>query len=76
MEFLRLHECPALVFPIPPACDLAPTAAVMVPEEFLPRARHVWAHAEVLTDLTDGELEYLATGKLPGAAAEAPQDDA
>jgi hypothetical protein len=74
-EYLRLHDCPALVFPIPPSCDLAPTAAVMVPAEFLHRARHLWAHADTLGNLTDGELEYLATGQLPGAAAEAHRHD-
>jgi len=74
-EYLRLHDCPALVFPIPPSCDLTPTAGVMVPEEFLRRAGHLWSHADTLGGLSDGELEYLATGKLPGAAAEARQQD-
>jgi hypothetical protein len=75
--YLRLHDCPALVFPVPASCELTPTAEVMVPQEFLHRARHLWAHANTLGDLSDGELEYLATGKLPGAAAEAhEQDDA
>ena len=69
--YLELHDCPAVVFPLSPGCDLAPAALVLVPTEFLDRARHIWAHGDTLGDLTDGELEYLATGKLPGAAADA-----
>jgi hypothetical protein len=41
-------------------------AEVRVPAEFMQRARHLWRRADVLGDLTDGELEYLATGRLPG----------
>jgi hypothetical protein len=66
--YLNLQDCPALVFPVPPGVDFAPTAEVRVPAEFLPRARHIWAHADTTGDLSEGELEYLATGKLPGAA--------
>jgi hypothetical protein len=73
-EYLRLHDCPALVFPLSANFDLAPTAEVRVPAQFVDRARHIWSHAERFGDLTDGELEYLATGKLPGEAHE--QDDA
>jgi len=73
-EYLRLHDCPALVFPVPPSFDLAPTAEVRVPAQFLHRARHIWARADTFGDLTDGELEYLATGKLPGASRQ--HDDA
>jgi hypothetical protein len=40
-----------------------------------PRARHIWARADTLSDLTDGELEYLATGKLPGASPDPQQQD-
>jgi hypothetical protein len=29
--------------------------------------------ADTLADLTDGELEYLATGKLPGASPDSQQ---
>lgn len=74
--YLRLHDCPALVFPVPASCELTPTAAVMVPGEFLPRARHVWAHAGTLGGLTDAELIYLATGELPGATEARQHDDA
>jgi hypothetical protein len=74
-EYLRLHDCPAIVVPVPPSLDLAPTAEVRVPAEFLRRAHHIWAAADTLGDLTDGELEYLATGKLPGTAAESHQQD-
>ena len=74
--YLELHDCPAFVFPLSPSCDLAPAAVVLVPREFLEHARHIWTHTDILGDLTDGELEYLATGKLPGAAAaDAHQQD-
>jgi hypothetical protein len=74
-EYLRLHDCPALVFPVPASCDLMPTAEVRVPAEFLLRARHIWSRADTLADLSEGELEYLATGKLPGASPEPQQQD-
>jgi hypothetical protein len=41
-------------------------AEVRVPAEFLQRAHHIWSRADILGDLTQGELEYLATGRLPG----------
>jgi hypothetical protein len=69
-HYLRLHHCPALVFVAPPSFDLVPTARVLVTAEFLRRAQHIWALADTLAELTDGELEYLATGKLPGTADE------
>jgi hypothetical protein len=72
-HYLRLHNCPAVVVPVPPSFVLAPTAEVRVPAEFLRRANHIWAAADTLGGLTDGELEYLATGELPGAASELPQ---
>ncbi len=76
-HYLRLYDCPALVFPGAPGFDLGPTARVLVPAEFLRRARHLWAHADTLGDLTEGELEYLATGQLPGAPVDPDsQDDA
>jgi hypothetical protein len=68
-EYLWLRECPAIAFPIPPSFELGPTAGVGVPSEFLHRARWFWRLADV-EDLTDAELEYLATGKLPGSALE------
>jgi len=73
--YLELHDCPAFVLPLPPRCDLVPPVLVLVPGEFLHRARHIWAHADTFGDLSDGELEYLATGKLPGAAPEAHQQE-
>src|SRR5215467_2469462 len=76
VEYLRLHDCPALIFPLPPSCDLAPTAEVRVPAEFLHRARHIWRHAGTCADLSEAELEYLATGELPGAAERRRHDDA
>src|ERR1700747_924129 len=76
VEYLRLYDCPALIFPVPPSCDLAPTAEVRVPAEYLHRARHIWGRAGTGADPTDGELEYLATGELPGAAEPRRHDDA
>jgi hypothetical protein len=52
-----------------------PTAEVRVPAEFLLRAWHIWSRADTLADLTERELEYLATGKLPGASPEPQQQD-
>jgi hypothetical protein len=74
-HYLRLHDCAALVVPVPPSFQLAPTAEVRVPAEFLRRAHHIWAAADTLGGLTDGELEYLATGKLPGASPDPQQQD-
>ena len=74
-HYLRLHDCPALVVPVAPSFQLSPTAEVRVPAEFLRRAHHIWAAADTLGGLTDGELEYLATGKLPGAESESHQHD-
>ena len=75
VEYLRLHDCPALVFFLPPRCDFLPAVEVRVPPEFLHRARHIWAQAGASGDLTEGELEYLATGKLPGAATDPRRGD-
>ena len=73
-EYLQLHDCPALAFPIPPSVELAPTAEVLVPAELMHRARWLWALGD---RLTENELEFLATGKLPGAAQEPePHEDA
>ena len=76
VEYLRLHDCPALVFFAPPRNDFLPAVEVRVPSEFLHRARHIWGHAGTGADPTEGELEYLATGELPGAAGPRPRDDA
>jgi hypothetical protein len=65
-EYLTLHDCPAYVVPVPPSFNLMPTAAVLVTAEFLRRAQHIWSSANVLGDLTEGELEYIVTGRLPG----------
>jgi hypothetical protein len=66
-QYLSLHDSPAYVAPVPPSFNLMPTAAVLVPAEFLRRAQHIWSTANVLGDLTDGELEYIVTGRLSGA---------
>jgi hypothetical protein len=68
-EYLRLHDCPALVVPVAPSFDLAPTAEVWVPADFLRRARHIWSVADTFGDLSEGELDYLATGELRGTQA-------
>lgn len=65
-DYLTLHDCPAYLIPVPASFNLMPMAAVMVPVEFVRRAQHVWSSANVLGDLTEGELEYLVTGRLPG----------
>jgi hypothetical protein len=75
-EYLRVRECPAIAFPIPPTFELGPTAEVRVPSQFLHRARWFWSLADA-EELTEGEIEYLATGKLPGSVPEpVPHDDA
>jgi len=74
-DYLTLHDCPAQAVPLSPGFALTPTAAVLVPSEFLRRARHVWAAADTLVGLTDGELDYLTTGNLPGAAPDAQEHD-
>jgi hypothetical protein len=77
VEYLNLHDCPALIFYVPPRCDFAPAVEVRVPPDFLRRARHIWTRAEALKDFTDGELEYLATGQLAGGTPNPQrQDDA
>jgi hypothetical protein len=76
-EYLALHDCPACVFPVPASFNLMPTAAVLVPAEFLRRAQHIWGGAKVLGELTEGELEYIATGRLPGElSGQREHDDA
>jgi hypothetical protein len=74
-HYLNLHDCPAFVLARAPNFDLTPAAQILVPSEFLPRARHIWARADTLGNLSDGELEYLATGKLPGTSADPRQHD-
>src|SRR5580704_7577531 len=74
-DYLTLHGCPAHVVPVPPSFNLMPTAAVLVPAEFLRRAQHIWGSANVLGDLTEGELAYIVTGKLPGTLSEQHEND-
>jgi hypothetical protein len=64
--YLSAHGCPAQVAASSPGLDLTPSVEVLVPGHLLHRARWLWAQA----DLTAGELEYLATGRLPGSDAE------
>jgi hypothetical protein len=42
----------------------------------MPYATESGGTSDSLADLTDGELEYLATGKLPRAIDPHAQDDA
>lgn len=74
-DYLTQHYCPALAFPLSPGFAMTPTAAVLVRSEFLLRARHVWAAADPFGDFTDGELEYLVTGKLPGNTSDTDQHE-
>ena len=76
-HYLRLHDCPALVVLLSPGFELAATACVLVPADFVRRAHHLWRQADAFANLSAGELEHLATGKLPGAPADPQsQDDA
>jgi hypothetical protein len=61
-EYLRRNDCPAQVAAGSPWPDAPTAAVVLVPGEFMHRARWLWSQRE----LTEGELEYLVTGKLPG----------
>jgi hypothetical protein len=74
-DYLNLPDCPAFVAPVPPSFNLTPTAAVLVPAEFLPRAQHIWSTANILGDLTEGELEFIVTGKLPGTLSGSHKHD-
>lgn len=58
-DYLRRNDCPAQVAG---SAGTAFEAAVrvLVPGELLHRARWLWAKA----DLTEAELQYLATGEL------------
>jgi hypothetical protein len=48
-EYLRLHGCPALVFPVPASCEFTPTA-------------HIWTHAAASPT---GSLSTLRPGSFP-----------
>ena len=61
-EYFRRNDCPAQVVAGLPWPDSSTPAVVLVPGELMHRARWLWAQR----DLTEGELEYLLTGKLPG----------
>jgi hypothetical protein len=71
-EYLRGNDCPAQVATKSPGVDLAPSVEVLVPGELLHRARWLWAQA----DLTEGELQFLITGKLSDDDDELHKDDA
>jgi hypothetical protein len=65
-DYLCRNGCPAQVAAFSPGVDLTPSVDVLVPGQLLHRARWLWSQA----DLTQGELEYLISGKLPGASDE------
>jgi len=73
--YLTLHDCPAVVFQVPPSFNLTPTARVLVPAEFLQRTQHIWSRVDVLGGPTEGELAYIVTGRLPGKVSEPHQHD-
>jgi hypothetical protein len=75
-EYLRLHDCPAVVFAMAPGIELTPPVEVRVPAELVRRARYVWALAAAEPELTAGELVYLATGELLGPDADLHDDAA
>ncbi len=60
-DYLRRNDCPAQVGGTVSA-DLDSRVDVLVPGEFLHRARWLWSQA----DLTEGELHFLITGELSG----------
>jgi hypothetical protein len=59
-DYLRRNDCPAQVMGCA-GTALDNGVRVLVPGELLHRARWLWAKA----DLTEAELQYLATGELP-----------
>ena len=68
--YLQHNDCPARVALASPGLDLSPSAEVLVPGQLLHRARWIWAQA----DLSEGELAYLSTGRLPGDEGEPPRE--
>jgi len=60
-EYLCGNDCPAQISGAVSA-ELDSRVNVLVPGELMHRARWLWSQA----DVTEGELAYLATGKLPG----------
>jgi hypothetical protein len=66
--YLQRNDCPARVAAASPGLDLSPSVEVLVPGQLLHRARWLWAQA----DLSEGELVYLSTGKMPGDEGEVP----
>jgi hypothetical protein len=60
--YLEQNGVPSLVASGSPNVDLSNSAFVLVPGHLAHRARWVWAQA----DLTEAELQFLATGKLDG----------
>jgi hypothetical protein len=60
--YLEQNGVPSRVEAGSPNVDFSPAAFVLVPGHLAHRARWVWAQS----DLTETELQYLATGELPG----------
>jgi hypothetical protein len=61
VDYLRHNDCPAAVSGTVSA-DVDSHVNVLVPSELLHRARWLWSQA----DLTEGELQFLISGELPG----------
>lgn len=62
VDYLHRHACPAQVGGSAGA-NIDSGVHVLVPGELLHRARWLWAQA----DLSEQELDFLASGELPGA---------
>jgi hypothetical protein len=60
-EYLFRNDCPAQVVGKLGA-QLNDGARVLVPGQLLHRAKWLWAQA----DLSEGELQFLISGELPG----------
>ena len=61
VDYLRRNDCPAKVSGAVSA-DIDSRVSVLVPGELSHRARWLWSQA----DLTEGELQFLISGELPG----------
>jgi hypothetical protein len=65
VDYLHRHDCPARISGSA-GTSIDSGVHVLVPGEFLHRARWLWAQA----DSTEQELHYLVSGELPDAKDE------